>query len=160
MAPIYCDHSTYGFTPQNVSLREKTPVIQTRRPLSATTWRQSPVGPCNGNESEPRERVRTPKMRQNRFTCRSTKGRTHFEVLTGRIETTGQRRGKALAIVRDLDGLGDICRTGCEGCFTSSKKDRFGPVPSSPLQKRLFPHTLAVSNYAGPCCNRRSGAES
>jgi hypothetical protein len=28
-------------------------VIKTRRPLSATTSRQSPVGPCNGNESEP-----------------------------------------------------------------------------------------------------------
>ncbi|MEO7272536.1 MAG: hypothetical protein ABIX28_11220 [Vicinamibacterales bacterium] len=32
-------------------------------------------------------------------------GRTHLEVLTGRIETTGQRRGTAFAIVRDLDAL-------------------------------------------------------
>jgi hypothetical protein len=37
--------------------------------------------------------------------AKRTKDRTHFEVLTGRIETAGQRRGKAFAIVRDLDAL-------------------------------------------------------
>ena len=37
--------------------------------------------------------------------AKRTTGRTHFEVLTGRIETAGQRRGKAFAIVRDLDAL-------------------------------------------------------
>jgi hypothetical protein len=40
-------------------------VIKTRSPLSAKTSRQLPVGPCNGNESEPREGVRTPTMRES-----------------------------------------------------------------------------------------------
>ena len=37
--------------------------------------------------------------------AKRTTGRTHFEILTGRIEPAGERRGKAFAIVRDLDAL-------------------------------------------------------
>jgi hypothetical protein len=37
--------------------------------------------------------------------AKRTTGRTHFEVLTGRIESAGQRNGKAFAVVRDLDAL-------------------------------------------------------
>lgn len=37
--------------------------------------------------------------------AKRTTGRTHFEVLTGRIERAGERHGQAFAVVRDLDAL-------------------------------------------------------